>query len=144
MLASEYIRRIRPWQEMEQIQREMNRLFESFDTGSAKPFPPINLWANKDSVYVTTELPGCTSETIDLSVTGDALTIKGSRSEEKIKEGEVYHRRERKCGEFERTVQLPFVVNPDNVEARFNTGVLTVKLMRSEADKPRTIQIKTA
>ena len=83
-------------------------------------------------------------ETIELSVVGKSLTLRGARQSEELKEGETYHRRERWEGSFSKTVQLPFTVESDKVNARFTRGVLTVELPRAEAEKPRKIIVKTA
>lgn len=135
-----------PWQEVERIHREMNRLFSGFyespRTRVAPSFPAMNVWTNPDSAVITAELPGVNPEDIDISVVGETLTLTGSRSPEELKEGEKYHRRERGYGKFTRTFQLPFTVEAGKVEAVFNKGVLHISLPRAEADKPKKITIK--
>jgi HSP20 family protein len=135
-----------PWQEVERVQREMNRLFSNFyaspRTRVAPSFPAMNVWANQESAVVTAELPGVNPEDIDISVVGETLTLTGSRTPEELKEGEKYHRRERGQGKFTRTFQLPFPVEADRVEAVFDKGVLHISLPRAEADKPKKISIK--
>jgi HSP20 family protein len=94
-----------------------------------------------DQAVVTTELPGVDRETIDVSVSGNVLTLKGSRNPEELKEDESYHRRERWHGEFSKTLDLPFDIEVQKVEAKFSKGILTVTLPRAEAEKPRKISI---
>lgn len=131
-----------PWQEMERMRREMNRLFSSAATRRVAPgFPAMNVWTNQDGAVVTAELPGLSPEDIDISVVGDTLTVKGSRQVEEL-ENVQYHRRERSYGKFSRTFQLPFQVEAGNVDASFEKGVLYISLPRAEADKPRRIEVK--
>lgn len=137
-----------PWREMEVLQREMNRLFSdtfSLAGGRIAPgYPAINVWTNEESAVVTAELPGVKPDDIDISVEGDTLTLTGSRQPDELKEGETYHRRERRYGRFTRTFQLPFQVEVDQVEAIFDKGVLHISLPRAEVDKPKKIAIKAA
>ncbi len=137
-----------PWQEMERMRREMDRVFTNFYAGPrarvAPSFPAINVWTNQDGAVLTAELPGVNPDDIDVSVVGDTLTLTGSRRPEELKEGEKYHRRERGYGKFTRTFQLPFSVEGDKVEAMFGKGVLHLSLPRAEAEKPRKIAVKTA
>ncbi len=137
------------WRELEQMRRDMDRLFtESFPrirrTRSGS-FPAINVWTNDaEGAVLTTELPGINPDDIDISVTGDTLTLSGSCKPDEAPESAQYHRRERPRGDFNRTVQLPYAVDPDKVEARVERGVLTIVLPRAEAEKPRQIAVKTA
>lgn len=132
------------WREMQRLQEEMNNLFARGMERQAGAFPAVNVWANEDSVVVTSELPGVEEADLDMSVVGDTLTIKGKRMPLSLGEGETYHRRERTHGAFVRVVQLPFRVESEEVGATFKNGVLNVTLPRAQADRPRKIQIKTA
>ena len=137
-----------PWQEMERLRREVDRLFSDSFTVSggrtAPSFPAINVWANEDGAVVTAELPGVNSEDIDISVVGDTLTLSGERQPEELGEGDKYHRRERGYGKFNRAFQLPFKVDSDKVEAMFEKGILHLSLPRAEVDKPKKIAVKSA
>lgn len=137
-----------PWREIEQIQREMNRLASSMNTFNrsrvAPGYPAINVWANEEGVAVTAELPGVKPEDINISVVGQTFTLSGTRQPDDLKDGERYHRRERRHGKFTRTFELPFGVEADQVEAVFDKGVLQVSLPRAEEEKPRKITVKTA
>jgi HSP20 family protein len=137
-----------PWQEIERMQREMDRLLGGFYGGprfqTAPNFPALNAWTNQEGAIITAELPGVNPEDIDVSVVGETLTLTGSRQPEELKEGEKYHRRERGQGKFSRTFQLTFPVEADKVEAVFDKGVLHISLPRAEADKPKKIAVKTA
>jgi HSP20 family protein len=133
------------WQEMDQLQREMNRLFDPTNQRqvlNSPSYPAINIWTNKDGQMISAEMPGIRPDDINIDVTGDALSISGERKPDDIIKEARYHRRERVYGSFSRTVQLPFMVDTNKVEANFKNGVLLVTLPRAEADKPKKITIK--
>ena len=137
------ISRWSPALEMQRLQEDLDSLFAS-PGGSVYTYPAVNVWSSGDDAFVTAELPGMELENIDISVQGESLTLRGGRPRPALKNGEAYQRRERLCGNFSRTLQLPFRVDPAKVEAHFNKGVLTVTLPRAEADKPRKIAVKAA
>jgi HSP20 family protein len=134
------------WREMDRLRREMDRLFSSMGEGLdvAPCYPAVNAWTSENGVVVSAELPGVKPEAIEVSVVNDTLTLSGARQPEDLPEGARYHRRERGCGDFNRSFQLPFPVEANKVEANYENGVLHVFLPRAEADKPKKIEIKTA
>ena len=132
-----------PFLEMRRMQQEMNQRLAGMTAATAPEFPPIHLWAGEESVEVTAELPGLAPSDVDLTVRDNTLILKGERGSPTTgDEKSVWHRRERSYGTFSRTVQLPFRVDPEQVEARFANGLLEVELHRPEADRPKKIQIK--
>lgn len=133
-----------PLTEMIRLRGEMNRLFSGMAIPFSEEFPPINAWVGKDDAIVTVELPGVDYEKTDISIVGDIITLSGVRDRENLKEGESYHRQERNYGRFTRTLQLPFHVDAGKTEAKYEKGILSITLPRSEADKPKKINIKTA
>ena len=145
MLDRSYGGLTRSWRDMERLRREMNRLFAGTParSGTAPSYPAMNVWANEDGAIVTAELPGIDPEEIDISVTGDTLTLTGRREAEELGEDEIYHRRERIHGRFTRTFQLPFNVETQDVDAVYQKGVLQITLPRAEADKPQKIAVKS-
>ena len=133
------------WQEMENLQREMNRLFSDFMPTrfrAASEFPAMNIWADENSVLVTAELPGIKVDDLDINVLGENLTISGERTPEELPEDAQYHRRERGFGKFTRSIQLPYQVDVKKVNASFKNGVLSITLPRAESDKPKKIAVK--
>jgi HSP20 family protein len=126
---------------MDRMQREMNRLMGQSRL-VAPGFPATNVWSGADSVVVTAEIPGVDPDQLDISVVNETLTLSGERNLVELAEGEKYHRRERGYGRFNRTIQLPFRVAADKVEASFNNGVLQINLPRAEEDKPKKIVVK--
>lgn len=135
------------WREMDQLQREMNRLFaatEGQGLVNAPGFPAINIWANEEGQFISAELPGFNAEEISIDATADTLTISGSRKMEESGEETRYHRNERGYGEFTRTIQLPFMIDTESIKASFKNGILAIHLQRAEADKPKKIAVKSA
>jgi len=133
-----------PFIELRRMQSEMNRLFSGFSTTGTRDFPPINIWLGENSVVVTAELPGITGDDVNLSLEEDVLTLSGKREPKSQQQNVSWQRRERAYGSFSRAVQLPFRVDPDKVQARFNNGVLEIELQRLEADRPKKIEIRAA
>ncbi len=134
------------WREMDQLQREMNHLFEASGgkrvLGSPK-YPAINLWANEENQFISAEMPGIKADDINVNVTADTLTISGSRVHDEVGENTRFHRQERGYGPFTRTIQLPFMIDTSSVAANFKNGVLDIKLQRAESDKPKKIAVKS-
>ncbi len=130
-----------PFQEMRRLQDEVNRAFASTRLAPSPGFPALNAYANEDGIVVTAELPGVAAGNLDVSVFRDTLTLRGRREAEAA-DPRSYHRRERRQGQFARTITLPFRVDPDRVEANLEHGVLRLTLHRPQEDKPRKIAIK--
>ena len=125
--------------------RNIRRLQDEVSRGAARAleFPPVNVFVNQDGVIITAELPGVRSEDLDILTHRDSVTLSGERNTE-TDEARGYHRRERSRGRFVRTVSLPFVVDPNKVEADLVNGVLILGLPRAEEDKPRRISVKAS
>ena len=134
--------------DMERLRREMNRLFTEWPTrpgwSAASGFPAMNVWTDENNAVVTAELAGINPEDIDISVVGDTLTLSGNRPADELEDGERFHRRERSYGKFNRSFKLPFRIETDQIEASFDKGVLHISVPRSEADKPKKINVKSA
>lgn len=132
------------WREFDRLQREMNRIVTNFAPGAFGGYPPINVWAGEEHVLVTAELPGLEPDQLDVSIFGDTVTLSGERPQEQpVDNGVKYHRQERWQGTFSRTMQLPFRIDAENVEANFRNGVLEVHLPRAAEDRPRKISVST-
>lgn len=133
------------WEEVEREQRRLNRVRGRRSAyGTAPAFPAMNIWTNEEGAVVSAELPGMQVEDLNISVVGETLTINGSRELDNTEEDARYHRQERGYGSFTRTIELPFMVEAEQVEASYKNGVLKITLPRAEADKPRKISVKTA
>lgn len=122
----------------------MSRVLSRVSTAAVNEFPAANVWSNPEGAVVSSEIPGVDPGEIEISVTGKTLTLKGARQPEELKEGEAYHRRERWYGTFSKTIDLPFEVDAEHVQAKYSRGVLTISLPRAAAEKPKKIEIKAA
>jgi HSP20 family protein len=111
---------------------------------AAASFPAMNVLGSDTGLLVTAELPGVKADDIDISVINERLTLSGSRQADEVEEDARYHRRERNFGNFSRTVQLPFPVDAEKVDATFTNGVLNISLPQSEDSKPKKIAVKSA
>ena len=135
------------WNQVQEFQNEMNRLFSRWTPDdwrqSLSPgMPAVNVWEDVEHVFVEAELPGMEAKDLEIHVTGgNQLTLKGERKVA-LPDKAVFHRQERGSGEFVRALTLPFAVNADHVEAKFENGVLLIKLAKKEEAKARKIAVK--
>ena len=139
----------RPWEELDRMRRQMEWLSSGLSRGqvrgtAAGVFPLMNVTEDKDNYYVRAELPGIKAGDLDISVTGDALSISGERKLHGEDKKAQYHRRERESGKFSRIISLPAQMDTNKVEARCTDGILTVTMPKSEAAKPKQIVIKAS
>jgi len=140
-----------PFHQLTSLRDEIDRLFESPFSAlgeGLQPFmsgwsPALDLYDEKDNFVVKAELPGMKKEEIEIQLHDGVLTLSGERKRETKFEGADTHRSERFVGRFQRTLTLPSQVDPDKVKATYQDGILTVTLPKSEAAKPKQIQIKT-
>ena len=138
-----------PFGEMRSLRGRMDRLFDGFLRGprlvpweSAELAFPLDVYETEESLVVKAPLPGARPDDVEISITGDILTIKGeSKSEEEVKQ-ENYHRRELRYGSFCRSVPLPTGVEHGKAEATFEHCILTVTLPKTAEAKPKTIEVK--
>ena len=132
--------------EMEQLRRDMNRLFAELPASApwraAPSYPAINIWTAGDCAIVTAELAGVELGDLEIAVDNDVLTLSGNREPDDTEADAVYHRRERRHGGFARSFRLPFRVDPGKVEGTLRNGVLTITLPCAEAEKPKRITVK--
>jgi HSP20 family protein len=102
----------------------------------------LNLAESDNDVTVTAEVPGVDAKEIDIDVSGNTLTIRGEKKEEKEDKKRDYHYVERSYGSFHRSVQLPSSVDRSKVDATYKNGVLTVTLAKRAEAKPKRIEVK--
>ena len=144
------ITRFDPLNEMVSLRSAMDRLFEdsfvnpmSWRTigGGDTVNAPIDVHETADELVVTASLPGMKAEDVEITMTGQTLTLRGEfKADEEIKR-EQYLYRERRFGTFSRTIQLPVRVRGDQAEANFSDGILTLSIPKAEEVKPRQIRI---
>jgi len=131
-----------PFVELRRMQNEMSRVFSGL-APATRDFPPINIWLSENSVVVTSELAGVARDDVTINLQEDVLTLEGARRPTQQQDVN-WQRRERAYGTFSRVVQLPFPVDPEKVQARYNNGILEIELERLEADRPKKIEIRAA
>ncbi len=134
------------WQAFHDLEREVDRLLQNVNLTFerirwGRRYPPINLYEREDEYILTAELPGMRAEDLELTVTGNVLTMRGRRSDLPDVPPERYRRQERPRGAWERTVSIPDRVNTDELSAEFSNGVLTVHFPKEARLKPRQIPV---
>jgi len=147
---------LNPWQTLEALRRELDRVFD--ETGSrnepffrtaflpgraARRYPLTNLYEDKDAVYLEALAPGVDPSTLSLSVVGNTLSITGEkrRVAGDVKP-EAFHRSERATGKFVRHLQLPLEVDEGKIRADYKDGLLIVTLPKAEKAKPKQIAVQ--
>ena len=140
--------RCEPMRELMTLREAMERLFDDAFTrpitnmSGFSGMPAIDLYQTENEVVVKASLPGLKSEDVHISVTNGVLSLSGEFKQDEETKESTYHIREHTHGSFERGITLPVDVETDKAKADFKDGILTITLPKSEAVKPRTINIK--
>lgn len=142
-----------------EMDREMERLFASprgtggsygagfgleaghGDDGGQSWSPAVDVVETADAIVLHAELPGMKKEEIEIQLSGETLAIRGERRCAPCGGGENFHRIERRYGQFSRAFQIETPIDASNVQASYDDGVLTVRVPKAQAAKPRQIQI---
>lgn len=127
-----------------EINPMFNRLFRDWpaiEQTTGEWSPTVDLSETSDSLIVHAEIPGISPKDIQISLTGDTLHIKGEKKQEKTDKEENFYRIERSYGSFFRSIELPFEIQQDKVEALYKDGILTIKMPKSETAKAKSIKI---
>ena len=130
------------------LQQELDRVFENplgFELGMSGRgvFPQVNVFRSDDAYVVRFEVPGLSPDQFTIEARGQTLTVKGKR-EITTPQGGSFHRRERSSGEFSRSVHLPEELDLGRAAASYKSGLLTIRIPKKEAAKPRQITVQTA
>jgi HSP20 family protein len=128
----------------EPFTREVDRLFDAFfgDREQGRRWvPPVDLVEADDHFVLKADLPGLSEEDVSVEVQDGALTISGERSADHERSEGGWYRIERSFGSFQRSLTLPEGVDPDGISAKFDRGVLAVRIPKPEERKPRRVQI---
>jgi HSP20 family protein len=134
--------------------QRLNHILDEAFGGSAFPeqgsvitstlFAPTDVVEDENALQIVMELPGVEPDNVRLSLENNVLTIRGEKRQELDENRERVHRAERIYGVFERTFVLPNTVDPDKIDARFENGVLLVRIPKSERARPREIRVNSA
>jgi HSP20 family protein len=141
-----------PVAELNTIQNEMNRLFNTLfdqptsnrDAGLRRWIPAMDLIETADHYVLRADLPGLSDEDVNIQLQDNVLTLSGERKAESEQQQEGYYRLERAVGAFSRSLTLPEGVDPDGVKARFDRGVLEIMIPKPEQKKPRQVRISVS
>lgn len=133
------------------LQRDMNRIFDEFfrgdisadDTFFSRDWTPaVDVVENNDNYILKAEIPGMNKDDVKITLENNILTIRGEKKNEAEKKEGNYHRIERSYGSFERSFTVPGSIKPDNIDAQYKDGVLTLTLPKAEEAKPKLIDVK--
>ena len=140
-----------PVRELSTIQNEMNRLFNTFFEAPApgggsgttlrRWIPAMDLVETDEHFVLRADLPGLNESDVNIELEDNVLTISGERRAEHEERKEGYYRVERASGQFARSLTLPEGVDPEGVNAKFDRGVLEVRIPKPEQRKPRKVEI---
>ena len=139
-----------PVRELNTIQSEMNRLFNTFFDAPTpgngmlaqrRWLPAMDLVETEDDFVLRADLPGLSEDDVNIEVEDNVLTVSGERKAEHEERKEGYYRVERSSGHFSRSLTLPDGIDPAAVKAQFDRGVLEVRIPKPEARKPRKVAI---
>jgi HSP20 family protein len=137
-----------PFRDIVSLRDTMDRMLDEGFFRAPVPFAPwaegslaVDMYETDDSVVVKTAIPGIKAEDIDVSITGDTLTVKAATREEEEIKRENYLRRERRFGSYCRSVTLPGGLEADKADADYNDGVLTLTIPKAEEARPKSIKV---
>ena len=135
-----------PWREFDELTSRLGRAFDDswFQAPTHKGWmPAVNVEEKKDEVVLTAELPGLGDEDVEIELENNILTIRGEKREEREEGDEEsrYHLWERRYGSFQRSFTVPRTVKPDDINAAFEDGILTVHMPKVPEAKGRKISI---
>jgi HSP20 family protein len=130
------------------LDRLFNNLFRDFpfeDTsvGEAGRYPAVDAWEDEKAFHVEAEMPGLKEKDIEISVLGNELRIVGGTETGKEEKDNKYHRRERFVGRFSRVLRFPVDIEDGKVEAKYESGILSITLPKAAAALPRRIEVKS-
>lgn len=106
--------------------------------------PAVDILETPQAYFIRTEIPGVAPEDVDVTVSGDTITMRGEKMLEEKLEEQAWRLRERVAGQFERSVTLPSSIASDAVEAEARHGVLTVKVMKAKEAQTRKVSVRLA
>lgn len=144
------VTRWEPFSGITPLREAMDRLFEqSFLRPSLLPvlmrearILPIDMYQTDADVVIKAEVPGMRPEDIDIKVVGDTIIMSGERRAEREVKEEDYLMHETSIGRFHREVMSPVPIKPEQAQATFENGVLTVRLPKAEAAKARQVKVQ--
>ena len=137
-----------PFREVVSLQNRLNSLFPDYHRGegelvsTASFAPPVDIYEDEHKIVLKLEVPGMKQEDLDIQLENNTLTVRGERKFEKEEKEENFHRIERRYGSFYRAFTIPNTVNPENVKADYDAGVLNIQLEKKAEAKPKQIKVQ--
>jgi HSP20 family protein len=138
--------RWQPFQEIESLQRDMNRLFDRLATTDGEDnrltfVPAAELHETSDAIHLSLEVPGMDAKNLDIKVTAEAVAISGDRKEETKTEEKGMTRTEFRYGRFQRVIPMPVRIQNTNVQADYKDGILKLVLPKAEEEKNKVVKV---
>ena len=138
-----------PFREVVSLQNRVNSLFRNMSEGdaplaAASFVPAVDIYEDPQKLVLKLEIPGIDEKDLDVRVENDTLTVRGERKFEAEEKEQNFHRIERAYGSFYRAFTLPSTVETENVQARYNAGVLKLELKKKPEAQPKQIKIDIA
>lgn len=128
--------------DLQELRNRMNRVLDDGESAPRLWAPAVDVSETENEIVLHVEVPGVDKNDIDIQLHGDTLTLRGERKPQPQARGEHYHRVERRYGAWQRTFGLETRIDADAVAASYEDGVLTVRLPKHDAVKPRQIEIE--
>ena len=129
-----------PFRDLKGVEAEFDRIVGQALSKNAW-VTALDIRETEDRFEVTADLPGMSSDVVEVTFEDGTLTLRGEREFSRDQDEGQYHRIERSYGSFARSVRLPRVADSERIEASFDNGVLTVLVPKREEAKPRTIEV---
>jgi|ERR671933_845359 HSP20 family protein len=137
-----------PFREVDSLQREMNRLFDSLSPSTTSKenigvafIPPAELHETPEAIQLKLEIPGMEAKDLDVQVTAEAVSISGERKSETKTEAKGVTRTEFRYGQFRRVIPLPTPIQNEKVQADYKDGILSLILPKVEAEKTKVVKV---
>jgi HSP20 family protein len=144
------ITRFDPFRDVLALQNRMNSIFQEYNRSqgegdslvTAAFVPPVDIYEDEHKIALNLEVPGMKESDLDIQLENNLLTVKGDRKFEKEEKEENFHRIERRYGSFYRSFTIPSTVNPENIKASYESGVLKIELEKRAEAKPKQIKVE--
>jgi HSP20 family protein len=140
--------RYNPWQEINSLQRQFNRMFDDVITpasaaelGNFSKVPAVELIENEDNLVLKLELPGMKPADLNIEATAKSISVSGDRKSEVTSEEEGKTRTEFRYGSFQRVIPLPAKIQNTEVKAEYQDGILHLTLPKAEAEKNKVVKV---
>ncbi|MEM9808840.1 MAG: Hsp20/alpha crystallin family protein, partial [Cyanobacteria bacterium P01_D01_bin.56] len=139
------VRYWQPFQEIETIRQQLDNIFEDLTpTATTDWMPAVDLVDAGDDYALEVVLPGMGAENIEIEASRKSITISGERVAAEVDENKTVLRRERRYGSFRRVVQLPVVIDHENVSADYSNGILTVHVPKAAEVRNQVVKVNVA